>query len=180
MNVSFNFNNFNKRENANNFIILGVLLLVVGTISLLFRNIGIKLLSYGLGTITLFLAYLNLKVINELKRYESKDKIKPYINKQILLILVAILFLLFPQKIQGFFSSILGAYLVVNQLMILIKSRNNAYIKFSGFNGFLLICGLILIISPLFLSSFIATSLALIMVLIGFQLLSTGNNLKKL
>ncbi len=140
MNVSFNFNNFNKRENANNFIILGVLLLVVGTISLLFRNIGIKLLSYGLGTITLFLAYLNLKVINELKRYESKDKIKPYINKQILLILVAILFLLFPQKIQGFFSSILGAYLVVNQLMILIKSRNNAYIKFSGFNGILLIC----------------------------------------
>lgn len=179
MNVSFNFNNFNNKKNANNFIILGVLLLVVGTISLLFRNVGIKLLSYGLGAITLFLAYLNLKTINELKRYESKDKIRPYINKQILLLIVAILFLVFPQKVQGFFSSILGAYLVATQIMLLIKSKNNAYIRFSGFNGFLLICGLILIISPLFLSGFIATSLALIIVLIGFQLLSTGNKLKK-
>jgi uncharacterized membrane protein HdeD (DUF308 family) len=180
MNINFNFNNFNQKENANNFIMLGVLLLVVGTISLLFQNIGIKLLSFGLGAITLFLAYLNLKTINELRRYESKKTLKPYVNKQVLLIIVATLFFVFPQKIQGFFSSILGAFLVVNQVMSLIRSRKNPYIKFNGFNIFLLILGLALIISPLFLSGFIATFLALILVLIGFQLLSTGNRLKKL
>ncbi|MFR3072614.1 MAG: DUF308 domain-containing protein [Paeniclostridium sp.] len=180
MNINFSFNSFNKKENANNFIILGIILLVVGTISLLFRGVGIKLLSFGLGAITLFLAYLNLKTINELKRYESKENIKPYIDKQIILLIVAILFFVFPQKVQGFFSSILGAFLVVNQLMLLIKGKNNPYIKFNGFNGFLLICGLLLIVSPLFLSGFIATFLSLILVLIGFQLLSIGNRLKKL
>ncbi|GAA0712322.1 DUF308 domain-containing protein [Paraclostridium ghonii] len=180
MNINFNFNNFNQKKNANNFIMSGVLLLIVGTISLLFRNLGIKLLSFGLGAICLFLAYLNLKTINELKRYESKQTIRPYINIQVLLIVVAILFFLFPQKIQGFFSSIFGAYLLVNQIMIFFNSRKNPYLRFNGFNGFLLICGLILILSPLFLSGFIAIFLSLILVLIGFQLLSTGNKLKKL
>lgn len=180
MNINFNFNNFNQKKNANNFIMSGVLLLIVGTISLLFRSLGIKLLSFGLGAICLFLAYLNLKTINELKRYESKQTIRPYINIQVILIVVAILFFVFPQKIQGFFSSIFGAYLLVNQIMIFFNSRKNPYLRFNGFNGFLLICGLILIISPLFLSAFIATFLSLILVLIGFQLLSTGNKLKKL
>lgn len=180
MNINFNFNNFSQKKNANNFIMLGILLLVVGTITLLFENFGIKLLSFGLGAIALFLAYLNLKVINELKRYESKENIKPYTRREIILIVVAILFFVFPQQIQGFFSSILGAYLLVNQVMIFIKSRKNVYIKFNAFNGFLLICGIILIVSPLFLSGFIATFLALILVLIGFQLVSTGNKLKKL
>ncbi|WP_250675227.1 hypothetical protein LZ906_006100 [Paraclostridium ghonii] len=180
MNINFNFNNFDQKKNANNFIMSGFLLLIVGTISLLFKNLGIKLLSFGLGAICLFLAYLNLKVINELKRYESKQTIRPYKNRQIILIVVAILFFIFPQQIQGFFSSIFGAYLLVNQIMIFFNSRKNPYIRFNGFNGFLLICGLILILSPLFLSGFIATFLSLILVLIGFQLLSTGNRLKKL
>ncbi|MGL5756863.1 MAG: DUF308 domain-containing protein [Paraclostridium sp.] len=180
MNINFNFNNFNQKKNANNFIMLGILLLVVGTVSLLFKNLGIKLLSFGLGAIALFLAYLNLKVINELKRYESKEKVTPYVTREIILIAIAILFFVFPQQIQGFFSSILGAYLVANQIIFLIKSKNNPYIKFNSFNLFLLICGLILVVSPLFLSGFIATFLALILVLVGFQLLSTGNRLKKL
>ena len=56
MNINFNFNNFNQKKNANNFIMLGILLLVVGTITLLFENFGIKLLSFGLGAIALFLS----------------------------------------------------------------------------------------------------------------------------
>lgn len=177
MNINFNFNNFNQKENANNFIIMGILLLLIGTLSLLFKNLGIKVLSFGLGAVCLFLAYLNLKTINELKRYESKETLKPYKNRELILIVVALLFFIFPQQIQGFFSSILGAYLLVTQIIAFFNSRKNPCIKF---NGFLLICGLILILSPLFLSGFIATFLSLIFVLIGFQLLSTGNKLKKL
>lgn len=67
MNINFNFNNFNQKENANNFIMMGILLLLIGTLSLLFKNLGIKVLSFGLGAVCLFLAYLNLKTINELK-----------------------------------------------------------------------------------------------------------------
>ncbi|WP_394861896.1 DUF308 domain-containing protein [Paraclostridium bifermentans] len=178
--INFNFNNFNQKENANNFIMMGILLLLIGTLSLLFKNLGIKVLSFGLGAVCLFLAYLNLKTINELKRYESKETLKPYKNREIILIIVALLFFIFPQQIQGFFSSILGAYLLVTQIIAFFNSRKNPYVKFNGFNGFLLICGLILILSPLFLSGFIATFLSLIFVLIGFQLLSTGNKLKKL
>ena len=178
--MNINFNSFNKKENANNFIILGILFLLVGTLSLIFKNLGIKLLSFGLGAICLYLAYLNLKVINELRRYETKDRIRPYTNRQIILIIVALLFFIFPTVIQGFFSSILGAYLLVIQIITFINSRKSPYVSFNGFNGFLLICGLILIMSPLFLSGFIATFVSLIFVLIGFQLLSTGNNLRKL
>lgn len=180
MNINFSFNNWNKKENANNFLILGILFLIIGTLSLIFKNLGIKLLSFGLGAICLYLAYLNLKVINELRRYESKEKIKPYTNRQIILIIFALLFFIFPTIIQGLFSSILGAYLLVIQIITFINSKKSPYVNFNGFNGFLLICGLILIMSPLFLSSFIATFLSLIFVFLGFQLLSTGNNLKKL
>ncbi|MDO7206409.1 hypothetical protein Q5M85_22205 [Paraclostridium bifermentans] len=96
---------------------MGILLLLIGTLSLLFKNLGIKVLSFGLGAVCLFLAYLNLKTINELKRYESKETLKPYKNREIILIIVALLFFIFPQQIQGFFSSILGAYLLVTQII---------------------------------------------------------------
>lgn len=175
----FNFIDFNKKENANKFILIGTLLLILGTISLLFRNIGIKLVSFSIALICILLAYFNLKTINELKRYETRDAIKPYIFRQSLLIIVALLFFIFPQQIQGFFSSIAGAFLVVNQLLKLISTRKNPYESFTVFNGFLLIVGLVLIFSPLFLSSFIASFIAILLVLIGFNLLSTGNKLKK-
>lgn len=177
---NFKFIDFSKKENAHKFILIGVLLLVLGTVSLLFRHIGIKIISFTLGLVCLILAYFNLKTINELKRYESKTTIKPYLIRQSILIVVSILLFIFPEQIQGFFSSIAGAFLVVNQIMKLINSKKNPYQSFTSFNGFLLIIGLVLILSPLFLSGFIATISSFIIVLVGFQLLSTGNKLNKL
>lgn len=177
---NFRFVDFSKKENAGKFILIGTLLLVLGTISLLFRHIGIKIVSFTIGLVCLILAYFNLKTINELRRYETKNVLKPYKIKQSILIMVAILFFVFPEQIQGFFSSIAGAFLVMNQIMRLIASKKNPHQSFTNFNGFLLIIGLVLILSPLFLSSFIATFTSLILVLIGFQLLSTGNKLKKM
>ena len=97
-----------------------------------------------------------------------------------MLIIAALIFFIFPQQIQGFLSSIAGAFLVVNQILTLISSRKNPYKSFTVFNGFLLVVGLALILSPLFLSSFIASFIALILVMIGFSLLSTGNKFKKM
>lgn len=176
----FKFVDFSKKENASKFILIGSLLLVLGTISLLFRHVGIKLVSFSIGLICLVLAYLNLKTINELKRYESKDVIRPYMFRQILLIIASLLFFIFPQQVQGFFSAIAGAFLVMNQIIKLISSRKKPYQSFTVFNGFLLIIGLVLILSPLFLSSFIATFIAIILVFIGFNLVSNGNKLKRM
>ena len=177
---NFKFVDFNKRENANKFVSIGALLLVLGTISLLFRHVGIKMVSFSIGLICLVLAYFNLKVINELNRYESKEVVRPYMIRQIILIVVAILMFIFPKQIQGFLSSIAGAYLVMNQIINLISTKKNPYQSFTAFNGFLLIIGLVLILSPLFLPGFIATFVALILVLIGFNLVSIGNKLKKI
>ena len=176
----FKFVDFNKKENANKFILVGALLLVLGTISLLFRNVGITLVSFSIGLICLVLAYFNLKTINELRRYETKTVIRPYIIRQSMLIIAALIFFIFPQQIQGLLSSIAGAFLVVNQILTLISSRKNPYKSFTVFNGFLLVVGLALILSPLFLSSFIASFIAFILIMIGFSLLSTGNKLKRM
>lgn len=176
----FKFVDFNKKENANKFILIGTLLLVLGTLSILFRHIGITLVSFSIGLICLILAYFNLKTINELRRYEAKDVIRPYVIRQSVLLVAAILFFIFPQQIQGFLSSIVGAFLVVNQITKFIYTRKNPYQSFTVFNGFLLIVGLALIFSPLFLSSFIASFVALILIIIGFILLSNGNKLKKM
>ena len=176
----FKFIDFNKKENANKFILVGALLLVLGTISLLFRHVGITLVSFSIGLICLVLAYFNLKTINELRRYETKTVIRPYIIRQSMLIIAALIFFIFPQQVQGFLSSIAGAFLVVNQILTLISSRKNPYKSITVFNGFLLVVGLALILSPLFLSSFIASFIALILVMIGFSLLSRGNKLKRM
>ncbi len=176
----FKFIDFNKKENAKKFTLVGALLLVLGSISLLFRHVGITLVSFSIGLICLVLAYFNLKTINELRRYETKAAIRPYIIRQSILIIGALLFFIFPQQIQGLLSSIVGAFLVVNQVIKLISTKKNPYQSFTVFNGFLLMLGLALILSPLFLSSFIASFIALILVAIGFSLLSTGNKLKRM
>jgi uncharacterized membrane protein len=61
----------------------------------------------------------------------------------------------------------------------MIKQRNNPYYRFKASNLFLLLIGITLVVSPLFLSNFIASILSVIIILIGSYLLSTGNKLKQ-
>ena len=70
---NFNFEWLNKKENAYKFIFIGISLIVLGTISLIYKRLGIKIVSWTLGVCLLFLAYFNLKNINELSRYASKN-----------------------------------------------------------------------------------------------------------
>ena len=174
---NINFNNIYKKENSTKFIIIGFLLLILGVISFLYKGLGIKLVSWSFGIALLFLAYLNLKNINELRRYASKSEISPFTRLQFIILVSAVLLFLFPQRIQGFISSLCGLYLIFTQINKMIKQRSNPYYRFGASNLFLLLIGITLVVSPLFLSNFIASILSVVIILIGSYLLSTGNKL---
>lgn len=177
---SFNFDSLNKKENATNFLIIGYLLVVLGIFSFIYKGFGIKLVSWTLAIALLFIAYLNLKNINELKRYASNNEIAPYTRSQAILLIAVFLLLLFPEKIQSIVSFIGGAYIIFTQIRRIISNKNNQYYTFGFGSILMLLIGLTLILSPLFLSRFIVSIMSLIIVLIGFQLISTGNRLKLL
>ncbi|HSQ88842.1 hypothetical protein [Romboutsia sp.] len=167
-----------KKENSTKLIIMGTLLLALGILSFLYEGIGIKIVSWTLAVVLLFIAYLNLKNINELKRYATKTEIAPFTSIQFILLFCAILLTLFPNKIQGLISSILGIYYIYSQLLRILKSRNNPYYKLGFGSIFKLIFWFVLVLSPFFLSRFIASILSLLIILLGVHLLSTGNRLK--
>lgn len=175
---NINFNNMFKKENSTKFILMGVLLLGLGVFSFFNKHIGIKIISMALGMALLFFAYLNLKNINELKRYTPKEEIKPFTNLQIILLISAIVLFLFPEKIQVLISSIAGAYIIFSQLKRIIVNKNNPYYRFGLFNILTLLFGFTLILSPLFLSKFIVSILSILIILIGSYLISIGNRLK--
>lgn len=175
---NINFNGVNKKENATKFIVLGLVLIILGTLSLLYKNLGIKIVSWLLGLSLLFIAYLNLKNINELSRYASKEELKPYKRNQAIVLSFVVLLFIFPTKIQGFISSIVGMYLVISQLLKITSSKNNPYFKFGLSNIFIFLLGIILIISPLFLSKFISSIMSFIVIIIGLNLFNIGNRLR--
>ena len=162
---NINFDGVNKKENATKFISIGLVLIVLGTLSLL----GLSLL---------FIAYLNLKNINELSRYASKEELKPHKRNQAIILFFVVLLFIFPTKIQGFISSVIGAYLVVNQLLKIAASKNNPYFRFGLSNIFAFLFGITLIISPLFLSKFISSIMSFIVIIIGLNLFTMGNRLR--
>ena len=157
---------------------MGILFLALGALSFLYKGIGIKIVSWTLAIALLFASYLNLKNINELRRYAHKNEIYPFMRIQFVLLFGAILLILFPNKIQVLISSILGIYFIFSQLLRILKSKNNPYYKLGSWNILELIFGFILILSPFFLSRFIASIFSLLIVLLGFHLLSTGKRLK--
>lgn len=175
---NLNIDNFYKKENSFKFIIMGILFLTLGMLSFLYKNLGVKIVSWTLAIALLFLAYLNLKNINELKRYAPKDEIAPFTRIQFLLFIGALLLLLFPNKIQGLISSIFGLYFLFSQFSKIFKEKNNPYYRFSIWNLLGLLLGFTLIFSPFFLSNFIASILSLLIILLGINLLSIGNRIK--
>lgn len=176
---NINFDNIYKKENCNKFIIMGVLFLALGTLSFFYKGIGIKIVSWVLAIALLFAAYLNLKNINELRRYAPKNEIAPFIRIQLILLVGALLLIMFPNKIQGIMSSLFGIYLIFSQLSKILKSRNNPYFKLGFWRIFELLFGFVLVFSPFFLSRFIASILSLLIIFLGVYLLSTGNRLRR-
>ncbi|MGL4913936.1 MAG: DUF308 domain-containing protein [Romboutsia sp.] len=175
---NLNVDNFYRKENSSKFILMGILFLALGVLAFLYKGLGVKIVSWTLAIALLFLAYLNLKNINELKRYAPKNEIAPFIRIQFLLFIGAFLLFLFPNKIQGLISSVFGLYFLFSQFTKILKGRNNPYYRFSIWNLLGLILGFTLIFSPFFLSNFIASILSLLIILLGANLLSIGNKIK--
>ena len=149
---NINLDGLNKKENSTKFITLGLILIVLGALSLLSKGFGIKLVSWILGLSLLFVAYLNLKNINELSRYTPKEELKPYKQSQTILLILVVLLFLFPTKIQGFISSVIGAYLLVNQLLKFITNKNNPYFRFGLWNVVVIFFGITSIFLPLYIN----------------------------
>lgn len=175
---NINLDTLYKKENSTKFIVFGFTLMILGILSLLYKGLGIKLVSWILGLSLLFIAYLNLKNINELARYTPKEELKPYKRNQTILLILVVLLFLFPSKIQGFISSVIGAYLVVNQILKIVASKNNPYFSFGLWNIIVFVFGITLIVSPLFLSRFISSILSFIVIIIGLNLFAIGNKLR--
>lgn len=176
----FDFNSYNKKEYANKFIISGSVLLTIGLSAFFFKNLGVRLISYGVSFLFLFLSYLNLVNINDRKRYQSKKEVRPYELMQIFLIFVAFLFLIFPEKIQGMISVFFGVFTILKVLGEFLLNKNNLYYRFNFSKIFSVITGFVLIISPLFLSKFIVSMMAFIISLIGINVLFLGTRMRKL
>lgn len=177
---NFSFDSLNKKENATKFLVIGYILVVLGIFSFIYKGLGIKLVSWTLAITLLFIAYLNLKNINELKRYASKTEISPYIRTQCIILVAVVLLFLFPAKIQSLVSLFAGGAIILSQVSKFIAAKKNPYYRFGFGSIFMLLIGFTLLISPLFLSRFIVSIISLIIILIGFKLISTGNRFKSI
>ncbi|MEF9992545.1 MAG: hypothetical protein RRZ84_08200 [Romboutsia sp.] len=177
---NFNFEKLNTKKNSTKFLIIGYILVGLGIFSFIYKGLGIKLVSWTLAIALLFIAYLNLTSINELKRYAPKGEIAPYTRNQFIILISVVLLFLFPEKIQSIVSLLAGGYIIVSQLLKIINSKNNPYYRFGFESIIIIIIGFTLVLSPLFLSRFIVSILAFIIVLIGISLVNTGNKLKNL
>lgn len=177
---SFNFDSLSKKENATKFLLIGYLLVLLGFFSFIYKGSAIKFVSWTLAIALLFLAYFNLKNINELRRYASKDEITPYTRSQTIILIASLLLFIFPVKIQSLISFAGGLYIIFSQLAKIISNKNNPYYTFGLGSIIMLILGLTLVLSPLFLSKFIVSIFSIIIILIGIKLISTGNRFRSL
>lgn len=176
---NINFDNIYKKENYSKFMIMGLALLFLGVFSFFNKYIGIKIISFALSALFIFFAYLNYKNnIVELKRYAPSEEIKPFRVLQFILLVSALVLILFPEKIQIFISLLCGIYIVSKQIINIIQNKNNIYYKFGFFNIISFIFGFTLIVSPLILSKFIVSILSILIIMIGFYLLSVANKIK--
>lgn len=176
---NINFDNIYKKENQSKFMMMGILLLCLGVYSIFNKYAGIKIVSFSIGILLVFFAYLNYKNnIVELKRYASNEEIKPFKLLQIIFIAGAILLFLYPEGTQVFISTVIGIYIVLTQIINIISNKDNPNYKFGFFNIISFLFGLIIFISPFILSKLIVSILSVTVIIIGSYLISVSNKLR--
>ncbi len=174
-----NFNDFNKKENANKFVVFGFIMLCLGFASFIFKDMGVRIISYSVAILFLFFAYLNGMNINDRRRYQLSTEIKPYLILEGVLITVSILFFVFPTKIQEISSVIIGSSMLISNVRNYISNKDNPYytIGFSKILSF--IFSLVLIFSPLFLTKFLLSIFSFVIITIGINLFSFGMKMRR-
>lgn len=171
-------NNFFDRKNSKKFIILGVILLAVGVYCMTRKNISINIFSYGLALVFFYGSWLSLREINELGRYASKDDINKARISLFFLFIIAVLLILFPKTVNSIISILIGVYLIYNVMNRYIKNRKYEFYNITGFEIIKFVIGVVMIVSPLFLSRFLIGIFSTITIIFGMYFIITGVKLE--
>lgn len=168
------FNNFYKKENSTKLIILGVILLAVGVNCISRKTMGINVFSWGMGIALLYVAWLCLKEVNELRRYATKKEVNKYRIIGVGSLIIAILLFAFPLYVNMALSVVFGIYILYYEISGYLRNRRYAYYRFGTWKILKIVIGILLIVSPLFLSRFMVTILSAITIIFGVNFLTTG------
>lgn len=174
---NFNFSGIFDSKNSKKFIVLGVILLAIGTYCISRKNIGINVFSWGMGIAFLYGAWLSLKNLNELTRYSDKKEINKARMKCMGLFVTAILLFIFPKQVNTLLSISIGLFLLVRELQNYMNYRRFSTVYFSTSNVLKLLVGILLIVSPLFLSRFLVSILSGIVIIFGVYFIVVGINI---
>lgn len=171
---SFNFSNMFDKKNGKKLVILGVIMLAIGVYCLTKKSVGIKVFSWGLSIIFLYGAWLNLKSLNELTRYASKIEIRNARFNLLVYFIIALLLLVFPKYINMLLSTVLGVYLIYKEILIFLGHKRYGVSRYSIWNVLKLFIGVLLIVSPLYLSKFLVSILSIIIIIFGINFITNG------
>lgn len=174
--LNFNIPNLFSEKNSKKLIILGVILLAIGSYCTTRRIAAINVFSWGVSILFLFAAFLSLKEYNSLRPFADKKQVNKYRNISLVLLSIAILLIVFPKYMNMFMSIMIGSFIVVDQIIKYFK-QNKYYRKLGLGLAFKIFMGIIMIVSPLFLANFLVSILSTIAIIFGVYFIITGINL---
>jgi hypothetical protein len=176
---NFNFDSFHRKENSLKFFLISFLLIGLGLYCLIYTRNAIKFVSWSFAVVLLFVAYFNLKNINELSRYAPKEEIRPYKQIQAIILFTCLLLFLFPIELQKFIYLALGIFLLIFNIKknVIVESKYSYVL--TGGTLYALIFSVFLIIFPLFFSKLITIIVSLLIIFIGHQFLVLSVMLKR-
>ncbi|WP_101772822.1 DUF308 domain-containing protein [Peptostreptococcus faecalis] len=178
MNYNFFIQEINNKKKYRNLIILGVILLAIGVYCLSKKTVGVSIFSWGIAIAFLYGGWISLKQLNELSRYESKSEINRARAYTIMFFAMAILLFVFPKTVNMILSIGLGIYILYQEAVKYLAMKNYFGSYFDTWAVIKLIMGVIMIISPLFLSRFLVSILSVIAIIFGMFFLMTGINIR--
>ncbi|WAW14002.1 DUF308 domain-containing protein [Peptostreptococcus equinus] len=174
--LNFNINSLFTKKNSTKLIILGVILLAIGSYCTTKRIVAINIFSWGMALAFLFAAFLALKEYNSLRPYASKKEVNKFRNLTITLVIIALMLIIFPKYMNMFMSMLIGSYIIVNQSIKYFK-QSKYYRRITLAFLLKILLGVLLIISPLFLANFLVSILSTISIIFGVYFIVTGINI---
>lgn len=171
---NYNLNDFYKNKDGKKIIILGVTLLAVGIYCSTRKYMGINIFSWGLSLVFFYGAWLALKELNQLTKYAAKSDIRKQRYYLYGCLLMAILLIIWPKWVNMVASIVLGILLLSIQIKKYLDYKRHMLPYYGLTDLVKLLVGLMLIMSPLFLSKFIVGILSFIAILVGVYFISIG------
>lgn len=176
MDIKFNINfmDIYDRKNYKKLIILGVILLSIGFYCISRKSVGINIFSWGIALCFLYGAWLAFKEVNELNKYAPRSQVNKMRIRCLAFFVVALLLFAFPKQVNMVLSILLGAYVIYIEVKYYMSSRKYVGYTFGTWNIVKLILGILLIISPLFLTKFLVSILSFIAIFFGINFIAAG------